>query len=359
MGEGEKTPLLEGEKKDPNAAEEAKPAGWMQYAAPAAIGFYIFIAVLKTMLTKALFSGGADYPVGFSAVSAIATCAVVAPVFMIKAGTWAVPSREILPGFCLVCLLVALDLAFTNIAVSLLAVAIQQCIIATNPAFTVAIESIVRTKIYHPAIYATITVLCVGPILAQVGADVGSAPLLGVVVQLIGVSMSACKYVFAHAVMQSCKKELGTFAFLFWIDTLILVILVPWALFNGELVKLMQSPSTAVDWINLLLTAVLGGVRFFSQLLVLRVSTATTLSCANIAFQAINIYLSLALFGKPELTPWLVMGSLVTLSSAGVYTYFKISKILETDQKCVQVHEDFKACLPCGKKEADKPDPAV
>ena len=45
-------------------------------------------------------------------------------------------------GFLLVCTLVALDLALTNIAVALLAVAIQQCIVATNPAFTVTIESI-------------------------------------------------------------------------------------------------------------------------------------------------------------------------------------------------------------------------
>ena len=77
---------------------------------------------------------------------------------------------------------------------------------------------------------------------------------------------------------------------------------VPWSLINGELVAILQDPETALDWVNLLFTAVLGGVRFFSQLLVLKVSTATTLSCANLAFQAINIYLSLALFGKPTLT---------------------------------------------------------
>ena len=52
-------------------AEDDGMGGWMKYAATAAIGFYIFIAVLKTMLTKALFSGGANFPVGFSAVSAV------------------------------------------------------------------------------------------------------------------------------------------------------------------------------------------------------------------------------------------------------------------------------------------------
>merc|ERR1711988_395672 len=112
-----------------------------------------------------------------------------------------------------------------------------------------------------------------------------------------------------------------------------------------ELVALLKDPENALDWFNLLFTAILGGIRFFSQLLVLKVSTATTLSCANLAFQAINIYLSLALFGKPTLTAGLVCGSLITLTSAGVYTYFKVSKILEKNDKCIKVNEDFKACV--------------
>jgi len=244
-----------------------------------------------------------------------------------------------------VCLLVALDLALTNIAVSLLAVAIQQCIIATNPAFTVTIESIVRKKLAHPAIYITIIVLCMGPLVAQVGSAASEISGLGIIVQLLGVTCSALKYVFAHAVMHTCKKDLGTFSFLFWIDTMILFILLPWSIINGELDALMKSPEDATDWVNLIFTAILGGIRFFSQLLVLKVSTATTLSCANLAFQAINIYLSLALFGKPALTAGLVCGSLITLGAAGTYTYFKISRVLEKSEYCIQKNEEFKSCL--------------
>merc|ERR1711998_362965 len=128
--------------------------------------------------------------------------------------------------------------------------------------FTVTIESVVRRKLAHPAIYATIVVLCLGPIVAQVGAPASDINLIGIGIQIAGVTCSACKYVFAHSVMQKCKKDLGTFAFLFWIDTLILVILVPWSLINGELVAILQDPESAVDWINLIFTAVLGGVRF-------------------------------------------------------------------------------------------------
>ena len=216
----------------------------------------------------------------------------------------------------------------------------------------------------------------------QIGADAEDVSIVGIVVQLLGVTCSATKYVFAHSVMQDCKKDLGTFAFLFWIDTFILVILVPWSLFNGELVALMKSPEDGLDWLNLSFTGILGGIRFFSQLLVLKVSTATTLSCANLAFQAINIYLSLALFGKPSLTvrvcslarslarrrsaldarhacrlvqAGLVLGSLITLGSAGIYTYFKISKVLEKNEFCITKNEQFKAslaynCSCCSKK---------
>jgi len=334
-------------------AEDSTPGWIVKFGAPMALTFYITVAVVKTMLTKALFEGGAAFPVGFSAISAVATCITLVPVFIADRSQWAVPKRDYMPGFILVCTLVALDLALTNIAVSLLAVAIQQCIVATNPAFTVSIESIVRRKLAHPMIYLVIVFLCTGPVVAQIGAPAEDVSVVGIIIQLAGVTCSACKYVFAHSVMQKCKKDLGTFAFLFWIDTLILVILVPWSLINGELIAILSDPETPVDWLNLIFTAVLGGVRFFSQLLVLKVSTATTLSCANLAFQAINIYLSLALFGKPTLTVGLVCGSLITLGSAGIYTYFKISKILEKDEGCIKKNEDFKKCcgaMPCCKQ---------
>jgi drug/metabolite transporter (DMT)-like permease len=337
--------------------DEKLPEWVVKYGAPLAITFYILVAVVKTMLTKALFEGGAAFPVGFSAISAIATCTVLIPVFLIDRTQWAVPKRDYMPGFLLVCTLVALDLALTNIAVALLAVAIQQCIVATNPAFTVTIESIVRRKLAHPMIYFVIIFLCTGPVVAQIGAPADDVNVVGICIQLAGVTCSACKYVFAHSVMQKCKKDLGTFAFLFWIDVLILFILVPWAVINGELIAIISDPETPMEWFNLLFTAVLGGIRFFSQLLVLRVSTATTLSCANLAFQAINIYLSLALFGKPTLTVGLVCGSLITLSSAGIYTYFKISKVLEKDAGCVKKNEDFKSM--CGKMPCCKGSPEV
>ena len=51
----------------------------------------------------------------------------------------------------------------------------------------------------------------------------------------------------------------------------------------------------------------------------------------------------------------LVIGSFITLGSAGIYTYFKISKILEKDEFCIKKGEQFKDCcaynMSCCTKE--------
>jgi hypothetical protein len=125
-------------------------AFFMRFAAASAITFYIGVAVVKTMLTKQLLNSTVA-PVALSATSCIVTCLMLIPVFVLRPSTWGVLDwRKNGMGFALVTVLVTLDLAFTNIAMSLLAIAIQQCILAVNPAFTVVIESVVRRKLNHP-----------------------------------------------------------------------------------------------------------------------------------------------------------------------------------------------------------------
>merc|ERR1719230_83738 len=99
---------------------------------------------------------------------------------MIQPSTWAVPSMGILKGLFFASTLVAMDLAFANISISLLTIAIQQCVIATNPAFVVTIESIFHKKLFHPAIYGLMVVLCLGPLVADIGTSMDDAPLAGV-----------------------------------------------------------------------------------------------------------------------------------------------------------------------------------
>ena len=129
--------------------------------------------------------------------------------------------------------------------------------------------------------------------------------------------------------LSQARKDLGAFAVLFWIDAVILLILIPWGLANGELVALVRSPKNPYQWAQLVGTAVLGGARFFSQLLVLKFHPASSLAVANLGMQALNMYLAIWLFGTPALTPHVVGGSVLALAMAALYSYFKWSRVLE------------------------------
>ncbi|KAL3920435.1 MAG: hypothetical protein SGPRY_005251, partial [Prymnesium sp.] len=219
-------------------------------AAPAAFTLYVSVVIVKTLTTKALLVG-VKAPIALSAWSSMVTSLLCVAIFIFDPKQWGVPSCENLPGLALVVILLSLDMGFTNIAVSLLSVPIQQCILAVNPTFTVFIESIVRRKLKHPAIYLVVILICVGPVLTNISGG-GRASTTGIVMQLLGVIASSCKYIFAHSVMRECKRDLGSaWSFLFWLDILSLIILVPWAFINGEMYVLVKSQSSAMDWLKL------------------------------------------------------------------------------------------------------------
>jgi len=328
----------------------------VKYAVPLALVFYICIAVARILLNKCILNDSSA-PVALSAMSCIVTCIMLVPIFIVSPKSFGLLDwRKNGPGFALVTVLVALDLAFTNISMNLLSVSIQQCILAINPATTVIIESIFRRKLAHPVIYMTVLVLCVGPVIANLGVPAGQLSIGGIIAQIVGVFNSSCKYVFAHSVMQACKKDLGSFAFLFWLDLATLIILVPWAFIDHSFFHLFSSIHSGADVGRLIGTSILGGMRFFSQLVVLRVTTPTNLACANIGFQAISIYLSMAVFpGQQKITPFLIAGTVLTLLTSGVYTYWKISKVLTKVPCCIKLGEDFNSCVTCkpATKEAD------
>jgi len=354
----EATPLKEG------GDAESSEFATSKLAAPLAIVFYIAVAVVKTMTTKALLVTSKT-AIAISAFSSIVTCLCLIPIFLVKPSTWGVPDvRKNGPGLALVVFLLSFDMGLTNFAVQELTVPIQQCLLAVNPTVTVIIESIVRRRLKHPVIYFTVLMLCFGPVLNMMGGSSDAHKstnnsALGYASQLVGVLASACKYIFAHSVMRDCKKELGSaFAFLFWLDILSLIILVPWSFIAGDMQRLVENTVGVLAWAQVVGNSALGGLRFFSQLIVLRYSTPTNLSCANIAFQAINIYLSLALFNDQKITPWLIAGTMVTIATSAVYTYWKTSGILEKNPGCIKFNTVFAETVTCAGR-TPKPDPTA
>ena len=207
-----RAPLLKKGAPADDDEEEARPpnpvVSWSRAAFASAsilvVLLYVVLAVLRTMLTKALFNINFN-PVAFSAATAFCTCVALVPVFVFDRRQWAVPKREYLPQFLVVCALCAVNLAGTNTAVAHLSLTLQQCLVATIPAFTVVVESGYKRTLAHPAIYATILALCAGPIVMATGYSGVISPL-GVVAQMLAVAASACKSVILHALLDKARR---------------------------------------------------------------------------------------------------------------------------------------------------------
>lgn len=293
------------------------------------VGLLMSVAATKTMLTKLIFQQ-VSIPVAFSLLSCVMTILLLLPVFAVQPHLFQWLKPHMVKQLSVVCVMVAVDLGFTNIAISMLPLALQQCIAATTPAATVSIESVYERRLQHPAIYGVIVALCAGAVIAELGAFSGpesARDLSGEVMMLMAVFAAACKYVFAKATVETYRDELGALAFLFWVEVIILVILLPWAIANGEIARLLAYADSVAIWLPLCGCSALGGVRFFAELLILRTASATSLSTANLATHATVMFLSIPLFGT-TVTSFLIIGCTLTLSASAVYTYLKLSGML-------------------------------
>ena len=51
----------------------------------------------------------------------------------------------------------------------------------------------------------------------------------------------------------------------------------------------------------------------------------------------------------------MIAGTVVTLSAAAVFSYLKVSRVLEKSAKCAAAHDSFRSCMRC----CAPPEPAV
>ena len=320
-----------------------------------ALSVMVLIGVSKTLLTKLLFEH-IGLPVAFSVLSCVATNMCILPIFIFCGGrgngssfTWL--KWRMVPRFAVVCAAIAIDLACTNVALSLLSVVLQQTIKATSPTATVLVESLIRRKLHHPVIYITVVALCLGPFLivqgkqqqhevngnstaTAAGEDDTGSEVLGVVMMVAAVIGGAFKYVLAHATIKQYRDELGVLAFTFWVEIFAGTMLLPWALASGEMQALMSGAGRSVfDWILLWGAAAFGGVRIYSQFAFLSLTSATSLATSNLAVQALTIILGVLAFGT-EATPTLMGGVVLTLAISAAYTFLRTTRLLEMHPTC-------------------------
>ena len=242
--------------KPAHEAEEAPTAA--RGAVAGSVGALVSVAVLKTQLTANIFHNGSGpaTPTAFSLLSTVVTTLILIPVFCGWRSQWTMLSwRMLWPDVAIIVAFTAADLGFTNIALSQLSVAVQQCIASTNPALTVLIESVYQRRLQHWVIYVVLLLLVTGAVLATKFSAATEVTGWGVLTACIAVSCSASKYVFAHGIMKKYKGALGSLALLFWLDVLMVPIYLVWTSANGELVAFFSQQLDALGWTSLLVTS--------------------------------------------------------------------------------------------------------
>ena len=279
------------EKKGANSGAWCSPAT----ATTIALVSLVTIVVVKVQLTAWLFSMS-KFPTVYSFYSAIVTDVMLIPMFLLFPKQWGVPTLDMFGPpkfvFTLIIIFTTFDMAFTNIALANISVALQQCIAATNPFWTVMIESVLYGKFQHPIIYGTVSGLVVGAILVSVS-DINRVNVTGVLFACAAVLCSASKYAFTHHAFMQYKKKFTALSLLFWVDLFMIPIFVPWVWANGEIIMVFEANMNATEWFRFTGTAALGGVRALAQFFVLSYTTATTMSVANTFALVLNIVISL------------------------------------------------------------------
>jgi hypothetical protein len=197
---------------------------------------------------------------------------------------------------------------------------------ATNPFWTVLIETALYCTCQHALVYLTVCCLVVGAVLVALGSPITKTSAYGTICACLAVLCSASKAVFTHNAFRKYKKVLGPMALLFWVDVMMLPIYITWTLIDGELVVMFKDvTSDGHKFFMLTLTACLGGVRALMGFYVLSYISATSTAVVNIFTQDLNILISIPI-QKIAVGAKLAGGVSVSMISSGFYTFIKTYK---------------------------------
>jgi drug/metabolite transporter (DMT)-like permease len=238
-------------------------------------------------------------------------------------------------GIIMASVMIGLDLAFTNIALSILNIPLQQSIKAATPAITLIVESIYYKNIYHPFIYFIVLMVCTGPIIMELDSNLSTetVELWGILAMIIAVISGSLKNVFAHSIISNSKKNMGMISFTFWIELIVGFLLLPWSINTGELETLVN-----IDWdmyTLVILTALYGGVRILSQFYFLKYTSPTSLALTNISIQLLTTGFGIIWFGF-HFSEYTITGLLISLTFSSLYVFVKMRKTCDSNypKKC-------------------------
>ena len=115
---------------------------------------------------------------------------------------------------------------------------------------------------------------------------------------LVAMIGGAFKYVLCHKAISEYRSQMGVLAFTFWVETFVGLMLLPWAIANGEARQLLfETHQSWSAWALLWGTGAFGGVRVVAQFYFLSKTSATSLAMSSLAMQALTITIGILAFG--------------------------------------------------------------
>ena len=304
---------------------EAARSHWWQAAS--AILVCIGISVASTQLA-ALLLETSNWPVAFTCYEVVVTPLCIAAVALPIDRRWlALPSRTMLVQFGIVLVCATLDLVCTNIALSTISVALEQSVKAMKPFVVVIIESLLACRVNHPLIYTTVALVTVGTLLVATG-DYSSDPqdFIAVTVAMLATSV---KYIFYPKLMTEHKEPTHPLGLLLWIDVGMAPIAAIWAGAAGEFPSFFESVFGSWKLFGQVTgVSMLSGLKALSQVVVLKLVSATSFAVASEFSDTINIVLSITATQAHwlTLTSTVVSGIVMVIVFSGVYAYLQMDE---------------------------------
>jgi len=267
-----------------------------------AASLVVFVSVIKSILTLIILKKTQSHDhgeikttgVAYSAVSSATTILWLMMLFTAKPDCFQPIDARIWVIFVAICVLSVVDLALSNVAISILDPTLQQCLAALAPVFTFLAESLLALELKQPLIVFFVVVVAAGACATTFAKLSGTAYdessrdlednellLMGILAMVGAAAVSACKLVLLRA--SALRSRISPIAMLFWVDTMVFLLLTPLSIGLGEMYTLVQQLTSGppVLSIGVAFTGALGGVRFLSELYALQYMSAVDLSVVN------------------------------------------------------------------------------
>ena len=271
---------------------------WYLGAVWVAAGLVVVVFVVKSLLTLVMLKKTQEHDenaihttgVAYSAVSSACTILWLMILFMVQPTCFQPIPRPSWAIFGVIGLVSVADLALTNVAISILDPPQQQCLAALAPVFTFVVESTLKLEFKQPIIVFFVCVIAAGASVATLTHMAVNQPLdkyndqaLGMVAMIVASLLSGCKLVLLRASSMTFRTQMSPIATLFWVDTMVFLVLTPLSIGLGEMLTLVDAITLGppILSVGVAFTGALGGVRFLSELYALQYMQAVDLSIVN------------------------------------------------------------------------------